>query len=62
LIVPPREPKQDFNIHVKEPSRIWKRKQDELNIEECAIALQAQSRKSEWYVNSGYSKHDDRGQ
>jgi hypothetical protein len=57
LIVPPREPKQDFNNHVKEPSRIWKRKQDELNIEECVISLQAQSRKSEWYVDSGCSKH-----
>jgi hypothetical protein len=36
LIVPPKEPKQDFNNHVKEPSRIWKgSKINKLNIEEC---------------------------
>jgi hypothetical protein len=57
LIVPPREPKQDFNSRVKEPSRMWKRKQEKLNIEKCVIALQAQSRKSEWYIDSGCSKH-----
>jgi hypothetical protein len=57
LIVPPKEPKKDFNSHVKEPSRIWKRKQDKLNIEECLISLQAQRRKSDWYVDSGCSKH-----
>jgi hypothetical protein len=45
LIVPLKEPKKDFNIHVKEPSIIWKRKQDNMNIKECVIALQAQKRK-----------------
>jgi hypothetical protein len=57
LIIPPKEPKQDFNRHVKEPSRIWKKKQDKLNIEECSIALQAQSRKSDWYVDNGCLRH-----
>jgi hypothetical protein len=33
------------------------RKQDKLNIEECFISLQAQSRRSDWYVDSGCSKH-----
>jgi hypothetical protein len=56
-IVPPREPKQDLNSDVKEPSNIWTMKQDELNIEECLISIQTQSRKSEWYVDSVCSKH-----
>jgi hypothetical protein len=57
LIIPPKELKQLFNGHVKEPSRIWKRKQDKLNIEECSISLQAQSRKNDWYVDNGFSKN-----
>jgi hypothetical protein len=57
LTVPPKEPKQDFNSHAKGPSRIWIRKQDKLNVEECSISLQAQSRRSDWYVDSGCSKH-----
>jgi hypothetical protein len=57
FIVPPKEPKKYFDSHVKEPSRIWKRKQDKMNIEEFCIALQAQRRKSDWYVDSGCSKH-----
>jgi hypothetical protein len=57
LIVPPKDPNHDFNSHVKEPSRIWKRKQYKLHIEECLIALQARSRKSDWYIDSGCSKH-----
>jgi hypothetical protein len=55
LIVPPKEPKQYFNSH--EPSRIWKRKQDKLNMEECLISLQSQSKKNDWYVDNGCSKH-----
>jgi hypothetical protein len=39
LIVPPKEPKQEFNNHQKGPSRIWIRKQDKLNVEECSLAL-----------------------
>jgi hypothetical protein len=39
LIVPPREPKQEFNNHKKGPSRISIRKQDKLNVEECSLAL-----------------------
>ena len=57
LIFPVNEPKKDFNNHVKEPSRIWKRDQDNLNIKECAISLQAQNRKSERYVDNCCSKH-----
>jgi hypothetical protein len=45
LIVPPKEPKQDFNSHIKEPSRIWKGEQDKLNIEECSISLQCERKK-----------------
>lgn len=28
-----------------------------MNVEECSIALQAQSRRNDWYVDSGCSKH-----
>jgi hypothetical protein len=31
--VPPRKPKQNINIHVKETSRIWITKNDKLNVE-----------------------------
>jgi hypothetical protein len=41
LSVPPKEPKKDCNNHIKEPSRIWRRKQDKLNVEECSIALKS---------------------
>jgi hypothetical protein len=57
LIVPPKEPKQDFNSHVKEPSRIWKRKKDKLNIKECSISLQAQSKKVIGTIDNGCSNH-----
>jgi len=33
LEVPPKEPKLDFNNHVKGPSRNWIRKEDNLNVE-----------------------------
>jgi hypothetical protein len=39
LISPPKEPKQDFNNYAKGLSRIWIRKQDKLNVEECSLAL-----------------------
>jgi hypothetical protein len=52
LIVPPKEPKQGLNSH-----KIWRRKQDKVNIEECSISLQAQRKKSDWHVKSGCPKH-----
>jgi hypothetical protein len=59
--VPPKEPKKEFNNHQKGPSRISVRKKDNLNVEECSLALQAQSIRSDWYVDSGCSKHMERG-
>jgi hypothetical protein len=55
--VPPKEPKQEFNNHKKGPSRIWIKKRDKVNVDECSLALQAQRRTSDWYVDSGCSKH-----
>jgi hypothetical protein len=57
LTVPPKEPKKDFSSHAKEPSRIWIRKHDKLNVEEFSISLQAQRRISDWYIDNGCSKN-----
>jgi hypothetical protein len=57
LIVPPREPKKNINSHKQEPQRIWIRKKDQLNTEECNLSLQYQHKKHGWYVDSGCSKH-----
>lgn len=45
LTVLPREPKQNINSHKHEPQRIWIRKQDQFNTEECNLSLQAQHKK-----------------
>jgi hypothetical protein len=57
LTIPPREPKKNINSHKKEPQRIWVRKQDQFNTEECMLSLQSQHKKRGWYVDSGFSKH-----
>jgi hypothetical protein len=57
ITIPPKVPKKEFNSHAKGPSSIWVKKQDNLNDEECSLALQAQSRRIDWYVDNGCSKH-----
>jgi hypothetical protein len=57
LIVPPRESQQNINSHRQEPQRIWIRKQDQFNNEECTLALQDKHKRCGWYVDSGCSKH-----
>jgi hypothetical protein len=57
LIISPREPKNNINNHKQEPQRIWRRKQDQFNTKECSLSLQAQHKKSGWYVDNGCSKH-----
>jgi hypothetical protein len=57
LIVPPRESQQNINSHRHEPQRIWIRKQDQFNTEECMLSLQAKHKRHGWYVDSGCSKH-----
>ena len=52
-----KEPKKYFNSHAKGTSRIWIRKQDKPNVEECSISLKYQRRRSDFYVDSGCSKH-----
>jgi hypothetical protein len=57
LIVPPKEPNHNMNIHKHEPQRIWRRNQDKFNNEECSLSLQVQHKKSGWYVDNGCSKN-----
>jgi hypothetical protein len=57
LIVLPREPKHNINNHKQEPQRIWRRKKYQFNTKECPLALQAQHKKSGWYVDNGCSNH-----
>jgi hypothetical protein len=58
MTVPPREPQQNNNNHIKEPQkRTWIRKQDQYSNEECTLALQSKQKKRGWYVDSGCLKH-----
>jgi hypothetical protein len=57
MTVPPRESQQNNNSHRQESQRIWVRKKNQYNNEECALSLQAQHKKRGWYVDSGCSKH-----
>jgi hypothetical protein len=36
---------------------VWKRKQEEPKKEECGLAMYAQDKGIQWYVDSGCSKH-----
>ena len=44
------------NVQIPEYQKTWKRK-DDLQGEVCGIALQAQDKRNDWYVDSGCSKH-----
>jgi hypothetical protein len=57
LTIPPREPKKNINSHKQEPQRIWIRKQDQFNTEECKLSLQSKHKRRGWYIDSHYSKH-----
>lgn len=50
-------PSREIKHTLEEQQRIWKRKQGEFKVEECGLALQAQSRNSQRCIDSGYSKH-----
>jgi hypothetical protein len=54
LIVTPRH---NIDSCRQEPQSIWRRKKDQFNTEEFSLTLQAQHKKSGWYVDSGCSKH-----
>jgi len=56
-LLPPRELQWNNNSHRQESQRIWVRKKNEYNNEECALSLQAQHKKRGWYVENGCSKH-----
>ena len=56
--LPPREPQQNNNNHIKKPQkRTWIRNKNQCNNEECTLSLQDKQKKCGWYVDSGYSKH-----
>jgi hypothetical protein len=58
MTIPPRESQQNKNNHKKEPQqRIWIRKRDQFNNEECTLPLQDKHKKRGWYVDNGCSKH-----
>jgi hypothetical protein len=58
MTIPPRESQQNDNSHRQEPrQRIWIRKQNHYNNEECTLVLQARHKKRDWCVDSGCSKH-----
>jgi hypothetical protein len=58
MIIPPREPQQNNNNHIKKPQkRTWIRNKNQCNNEECTLSLQDKKKKRGWYVESGYSKH-----
>ena len=58
MVVPPREPQQNYNSHRNKPQkRTWIRKQNQYSNEECTLALQAKQKKRGWYVDSECSKH-----
>jgi hypothetical protein len=43
--------------HKEEDKRVWKKKSDQQKGGENNLSLHAQSNTSQWYVNSGFSKH-----
>jgi hypothetical protein len=43
--------------HEEENTRVWKKKPDQQKGEENNLALHAQSNTSQWYIDSGCSKH-----
>jgi hypothetical protein len=45
LIVLPGESQKNINIHRQEPQRIWIRKHDEFNNEECMLSLQSKHKR-----------------
>jgi hypothetical protein len=58
MTVPPRESQHNNNRHIQEPQqRIWIRKKNKYNNEECTLALQAKKKKRGWYVDTGCLKH-----
>lgn len=51
-----------FLKHEEEKTRVWKRKSYLQKKEERNLALHAQSKTSQWYIDSGCSKHMTRDQ
>ena len=49
------QPREDMKV--REQQTNWKRKQEDLQIEECGIALTTQNSRSHWCVDSGCSRH-----
>jgi len=57
FIFPSKETRQVPIHHMGKQLRTWKKKHEDLKVDECGLALQAQSRISQWYIDGGCSKH-----
>jgi peptide methionine sulfoxide reductase MsrB len=57
MTFPPRESQENNNNYKQEPQRIWIRKKNHNNNEQCTLSLQAQHKKNGWYVDSVCSKN-----
>jgi hypothetical protein len=51
-----------LNKHIEEYTKVWKMKQEEPKKEECGLAMYVQDKGSQWYIDSGCSKHMKRDQ
>jgi hypothetical protein len=57
LIVSSRETRHVPFNHIGEQDRTCKRRQEDLKVKGYGFALQAQNRRSHWYIDSGCSNH-----
>jgi hypothetical protein len=59
IIKSPKQNREEdvLTKHREEYTRVWKRKQEEPKKEECGLAMYAQDKGSQWYIDSGCSKH-----
>jgi hypothetical protein len=59
IIKSPKQNREEDVItkHREEYTRVWKRKQEEQKKVKCGLAMYAQDKGSQWYINSGCSKH-----
>jgi hypothetical protein len=59
IIKSPKQNKEEdvLTKHREEYTKVWKRKQEEPKKEECGLAMYAQDKGIQWYIDSGCSKH-----
>jgi len=59
IIMSPKQNREEDVItkHREQYTNVRKRKQEELNMEECGLVMYAQDKGIQWYIDSGCSKH-----